>query len=210
MLQCASARKIMERIETAFVERRTELLWKLMLKYYGSTFESSTVPMLEAVATHNPCAILQYYDDDCKLKAKADKEPLHNSTNDFCAKHYRTRTYCFTCQNASRFELVKDPEPPSVPPTKKQVDDLFQWFDDDEVIPPPAVPIPPVNAHAAQAPENAIGSPSTTVISEGAPAVTDSLFLIKYLYQTLVILILKHCSIMLTVMCLTPILASLN
>ncbi|GJR48286.1 retrovirus-related pol polyprotein from transposon TNT 1-94 [Tanacetum coccineum] len=59
----------------------------------------------------------------------------------------------------SRSELVKDPEPPSVPPTKKQVDDLFQWFDDDEV-----VPIPPVNAHAAQATKNAIGSPSTTVI----------------------------------------------
>ncbi|GJT07985.1 hypothetical protein Tco_0842447 [Tanacetum coccineum] len=45
----------------------------------------------------------------------------------------------------SRSELVKDPEPPSVPPTKKQVDDLFN------------------------------GSPSTTVISEGAPAVTESL-----------------------------------
>ncbi|GJV32942.1 hypothetical protein Tco_1393342 [Tanacetum coccineum] len=35
----------------------------------------------------------------------------------------------------SRSALVKDPEPPSVPPTKKQVDDLFQWFDDDEVVP---------------------------------------------------------------------------
>ncbi|GJY66156.1 retrovirus-related pol polyprotein from transposon TNT 1-94 [Tanacetum coccineum] len=34
----------------------------------------------------------------------------------------------------SRSALVKDPEPPSVPPTKKQVDDLFQWFDDDESI----------------------------------------------------------------------------
>ncbi|GJY55993.1 copia protein [Tanacetum coccineum] len=33
----------------------------------------------------------------------------------------------------SRSALVKDPEPPSVPPTKKQVDDLFQWLDDDEV-----------------------------------------------------------------------------
>ncbi|GJY13364.1 hypothetical protein Tco_0382673 [Tanacetum coccineum] len=32
----------------------------------------------------------------------------------------------------SRSALVKDPEPPSVPPTKKQVDELFQWFDDDE------------------------------------------------------------------------------
>ncbi|GJU89553.1 retrovirus-related pol polyprotein from transposon TNT 1-94 [Tanacetum coccineum] len=74
----------------------------------------------------------------------------------------------------SRSALVKDPEPPSVPPTKKQVDDLFQWFDDDEVVPiPPVVPITPVNVPAAPAPENAIGSPSTTVISEGAPAVTE-------------------------------------
>ncbi|GJS33064.1 retrovirus-related pol polyprotein from transposon TNT 1-94 [Tanacetum coccineum] len=52
------------------------------------------------------------------------------------------RTYCFTVKGRSRSALVKDPEPPSVPPTKKQ---------------------------------NAIGSPSTTVISEGAPAVTESL-----------------------------------
>ncbi|GJX92835.1 retrovirus-related pol polyprotein from transposon TNT 1-94 [Tanacetum coccineum] len=56
------------------------------------------------------------------------------------------------------------------------VDDLFQWFDDDEVVPiPPVVPITPVNVPAAPAPENAIGSPSITVISEGAPAVTESL-----------------------------------
>ncbi|GJX73787.1 integrase, catalytic region, zinc finger, CCHC-type containing protein [Tanacetum coccineum] len=76
----------------------------------------------------------------------------------------------------SRSALVKDPEPPSVPPTKKQVDDLFQWFDDDEVVPiPPVVPITPVNVPAAPAPENANGSPSTTVISEGAPAVTENL-----------------------------------
>ncbi|GJS62413.1 putative ribonuclease H-like domain-containing protein [Tanacetum coccineum] len=76
----------------------------------------------------------------------------------------------------SRSALVKDPEPPSVPPTKKQVDDLFQWFDDDEVVPiPPVVPITPVNVPAAPAPENANGSPSTIVISEGAPAVTESL-----------------------------------
>ncbi|GKF39008.1 hypothetical protein Tco_0119069 [Tanacetum coccineum] len=76
----------------------------------------------------------------------------------------------------SRSALVKDPEPPSVPPTKKQVDDLFQWFDDDEVVPiPPVVPITPVNVPAAPAPENANGSPSTTVISEGGPAVTENL-----------------------------------
>ncbi|GJU88885.1 retrovirus-related pol polyprotein from transposon TNT 1-94 [Tanacetum coccineum] len=56
---------------------------------------------------------------------------------------------------APRSALVKDPEPPSVSPTKKQVDDLFQWFDDDEVVSiPPVVPITPVHVPAAPAPEN--------------------------------------------------------
>ncbi|GJR55214.1 retrovirus-related pol polyprotein from transposon TNT 1-94 [Tanacetum coccineum] len=87
----------------------------------------------------------------------------------------------------SRSALVKDPEPPSVPPTKKQVDDLFQWFDDDEV-----VPITPVNVPAAPAPENANGSPSTTVISEGAPAVTESLLPHQIPLPELMILIMKH------------------
>ncbi|GJW55882.1 retrovirus-related pol polyprotein from transposon TNT 1-94 [Tanacetum coccineum] len=76
----------------------------------------------------------------------------------------------------SRSALVKEPEPPSIPPTKKQVDDLFQWFDDDEVVPiPSVVPISPVHVPAAPAPENANGSPSTPVISEGGPAVTKNL-----------------------------------
>ncbi|GKC50561.1 integrase, catalytic region, zinc finger, CCHC-type containing protein, partial [Tanacetum coccineum] len=49
-------------------------------------------------------------------------------------------------------------------------------FDDDEVVPiPPVVSITPVNVPAAPAPENANGSPSTTIISKGAPAVTESL-----------------------------------
>ncbi|GJS24470.1 putative ribonuclease H-like domain-containing protein [Tanacetum coccineum] len=65
----------------------------------------------------------------------------------------------------SHSELVKDPETPSVLLTKKQVDNLFQWFDDDEVIPPPVVPIPLVNVHAAPEPKNANGSPSTTTKS---------------------------------------------
>ncbi|GJT36680.1 retrovirus-related pol polyprotein from transposon TNT 1-94 [Tanacetum coccineum] len=38
-----------------------------------------------------------------------------------------------TLSGRSRSALIKDPETTSVPPTKKQVDDLFQWFDDDEV-----------------------------------------------------------------------------
>ncbi|GKF27004.1 hypothetical protein Tco_0082898, partial [Tanacetum coccineum] len=50
----------------------------------------------------------------------------------------------------SHSALVKDPKPPSVPPTKKHVDDLFQWFDDDEV-----VLITPVNVPVASASENA-------------------------------------------------------
>ncbi|GJW56049.1 retrovirus-related pol polyprotein from transposon TNT 1-94 [Tanacetum coccineum] len=95
---------------------------------------------------------------------------------------YNTSEYLESCNiyndfdDVGKLRLKADIEPPSVPPTKKQVDDLFQWFDDDEVVPiPPVVPITPVNVPAAPAPENAIGSPSTTVISEGAPAVTESL-----------------------------------
>ncbi|GKG33259.1 hypothetical protein Tco_0430769, partial [Tanacetum coccineum] len=53
---------------------------------------------------------------------------------------------------------------------------MFQWFDDDEVVLIPlVVPITLVNVLAAPTPENANGSPSITAISEGAPAVTDSL-----------------------------------
>ncbi|GJS44006.1 hypothetical protein Tco_0569049, partial [Tanacetum coccineum] len=79
--------------------------------------------------------------------------------------------------NSTELELTAlQSEPPSVSPTTKQVDDLFQWFDDDDVVPiPPVVPITPVNVPAALALENANGLPSTTVISEGAPAVTESL-----------------------------------
>ncbi|GJR21485.1 retrovirus-related pol polyprotein from transposon TNT 1-94 [Tanacetum coccineum] len=47
-------------------------------------------------------------------------------------KTVETRTYDFIFRTQP-FALVKDREPPSVPPTKKQVDDLFQWFDDDVV-----------------------------------------------------------------------------
>ncbi|GJT17008.1 retrovirus-related pol polyprotein from transposon TNT 1-94 [Tanacetum coccineum] len=76
----------------------------------------------------------------------------------------------------SRSALVKDPEPPSVPPTKKQVDDLFQWFDDDGLFRYlRLLSITPVKCSVPPAPENANGSPSTTVISEGAPTVTESL-----------------------------------
>nr|GEZ82665.1 hypothetical protein [Tanacetum cinerariifolium] len=46
----------------------------------------------------------------------------------------------------SRSELVKDSIHPSAVPTKKQVNDLFQWYDEDEDI-PPAVPVPQEKIH---------------------------------------------------------------
>ncbi|GJT57618.1 hypothetical protein Tco_0992672 [Tanacetum coccineum] len=76
-----------------------------------------------------------------------DEVRPRTSTNDF---------WCQIVQNSnlllyslrSRSALVKDPEPPSVPPTKK---------------------------HRRFFSMNANGSPSTTVILEGGPAVTESL-----------------------------------
>ncbi|GJZ79865.1 retrovirus-related pol polyprotein from transposon TNT 1-94 [Tanacetum coccineum] len=83
------------------------------------------------------------YDDVGKLKAKADIV-LAPSTNDFCAKQYRTRK--LTAGNSQTAPFCP------------------------KVIPKPSgVPITPVNVPDAPAPENANGSPSTTVISEGAP-----------------------------------------
>nr|GEZ92734.1 hypothetical protein [Tanacetum cinerariifolium] len=70
-------------------------------------------------------------------------------------------------------ELVKDPPTPSVSTTVQQFDELFQpWNDEDKEFPP--TPIAPVNASVVQALEIAIATPSTTLISEGAPAVTIS------------------------------------
>ncbi|GJQ92294.1 retrovirus-related pol polyprotein from transposon TNT 1-94 [Tanacetum coccineum] len=132
------------------------------------------------------------YDDVGKLKAKADigifvgyapTKKAYRIYNKRTRKIQETIHVTFdelteglTQDAASATSKYTPRKPPSVPPTKKQVDDLFQWFDDDEVVPiPPVVPITPVNVPAAPAPENANGSPSTTVISEGAPAVTESL-----------------------------------
>nr|GEZ13371.1 copia protein [Tanacetum cinerariifolium] len=64
---------------------------------------------------------------------------------------------------------------PSVPPSEKQLTKLFQpLFDDDEEF-PPAVYATPVHIPAAPAPEIAIGSPSITIITKDAPAVTEDL-----------------------------------
>nr|GEX58914.1 hypothetical protein [Tanacetum cinerariifolium] len=62
---------------------------------------------------------------------------------------------------------------PSVPPSEKQLRELFQpLFNDDEEL-PPAVYTPSVHILAALALEIAAGSPSLTIITEDAPAVTE-------------------------------------
>ncbi|GJX58530.1 hypothetical protein Tco_0289920 [Tanacetum coccineum] len=151
--------------ETTLSKDGTELLWKLLV--LCSSLRAPR-PMAEAVATISLCYPTNDYDDVGKLKAKADiglapqqMTSVPNSTE--------LELNCLLRTHVSA--LVKDPKPPSVPPTKKQVDDLFQWFDDDEAVPIPlVVPTTPVNVPAAPAPEIANGSPSTTVISEGGPA----------------------------------------
>nr|GEZ84348.1 copia protein [Tanacetum cinerariifolium] len=70
-------------------------------------------------------------------------------------------------------DLVKDPPTPSVSTTVQQFDELFQpWINEDEEVTPRLAA--PVNAPAVQAPKIAIVTPSTTLISKGAPAVTIS------------------------------------
>nr|GEY15462.1 putative reverse transcriptase domain-containing protein [Tanacetum cinerariifolium] len=75
----------------------------------------------------------------------------------------------------TRSAIVNDPPTSSVPPTMQQFQELFQLMmvDEDEEF-PPAAQIYPVHVNAAQAPENANGSSSTTNILEGTPAVTPS------------------------------------
>nr|GEV39209.1 integrase, catalytic region, zinc finger, CCHC-type, peptidase aspartic, catalytic [Tanacetum cinerariifolium] len=62
---------------------------------------------------------------------------------------------------------------PIVPPSEKQLTELFQpLFDDDEEF-PPVVYAPPIHIPIAPAPEIATGSPSFTIITEDAHAVTE-------------------------------------
>nr|GFC56854.1 retrovirus-related Pol polyprotein from transposon TNT 1-94 [Tanacetum cinerariifolium] len=73
----------------------------------------------------------------------------------------------------TRSELVNEPSPPSVPPTKAQLSKLFYplFADDDEVA--PTSNVHPVHIPAAPALEFANGLPSITVIQEDAPVITD-------------------------------------
>ncbi|GJV41334.1 retrovirus-related pol polyprotein from transposon TNT 1-94 [Tanacetum coccineum] len=139
------------------------------------------------------------YDDVGKLKAKADigifvgyaptkkayriynkrtrkiQETIHVSFDELSGamapvKHSARPELNALQSGRSHSDLVHDPPTPSVPPTAKQVEDLFRYDEDEEF--PPVTSTAPVFVNAAQAPEFANGSPSTTLISEGAPAVS--------------------------------------
>nr|GFB45597.1 integrase, catalytic region, zinc finger, CCHC-type, peptidase aspartic, catalytic [Tanacetum cinerariifolium] len=110
-------------------------------------------------------------DDVGKLKAKADIGLGPNSTT-FVQNSTRLELKALQSGRTSS-DIVKDPPTPSVSTTVQQFDELFQpWIDEDEEFPP--TPTAPVNASAVQAPEISIATPSTTLIFEGAPAVTIS------------------------------------
>nr|GEW72665.1 hypothetical protein [Tanacetum cinerariifolium] len=113
------------------------------------------------------------YDDVGKLKAKAD---IGLDPNLMAPAQHSVGPELTTLQSGhTRSALVNDPPTSSVSPTMRQFQELFQpmMVDEDEEF-PPAAQIYPVHVNAAQAPENANGSPSITNISEGTPAVTLS------------------------------------
>nr|GEY81383.1 hypothetical protein [Tanacetum cinerariifolium] len=137
------------------------------------------------------------YDDVGKLKAKADigifvgyaptkkayrvfnkrtrkiQETIHVTFDELSgamdpAQHSLGPELNALQSGKSHSDLVNDPPTPSVPPTTKQVEDLFRYDEDEEF--PPATYSALVIVNAAQAPEFALGSPSSTLISEGAHA----------------------------------------
>ncbi|GJT11145.1 retrovirus-related pol polyprotein from transposon TNT 1-94 [Tanacetum coccineum] len=172
----------------------------IVLKLHGKTYYEllkGKKPNLQYFRVFGSlCYPTNDYDDVGKLKAKADIGTVHVAFDELTEGLTSVQTSSGLApqqmtsvpnsteleltalqSGRSRSALVKDPEPPSVPPTKKQVDDLFyiglnvlRLFPDTSGCSDNSVNVP-----AAQAPENAIGSPSITVISEGAPAVTESL-----------------------------------
>nr|GEW89632.1 hypothetical protein [Tanacetum cinerariifolium] len=104
-------------------------------------------------------------DDLDKLTAKADigLTPIHNRKG--LAPNAMTSVQSSTGLGPT--------STPSVPPSEKQLRELFQpLFDDDEEF-LPAVYAPLVHILAAPALEIAAGSPSLTIIIEDAPAVIE-------------------------------------
>ncbi|GJT16779.1 hypothetical protein Tco_0875485 [Tanacetum coccineum] len=87
---------------------------------------------------------------------------------------YNQRTGKYSGKTVSIVPSMNLPRVTSVQPVRPRTSTNASMMNEVVLI-PLVVPITSVNVPAAPAPENAIGSPSTTVISEGAPAVTESL-----------------------------------
>ncbi|GJR14769.1 retrovirus-related pol polyprotein from transposon TNT 1-94 [Tanacetum coccineum] len=150
-------RTLMEAARTMLIFAKAPLfLWAEAV----ATAEEAESPIFRVFGSL--CILLHDFDDVGKLKAKSrdrigrlfKQVQARSSTNDFCANTIQNSTYCFTSQGRAVPALVKDPETTIVSLLKETGSDLFQWFDDDE---------------------NGNGSPSTTVILEGTPTVTESL-----------------------------------
>ncbi|GJR48624.1 integrase, catalytic region, zinc finger, CCHC-type containing protein [Tanacetum coccineum] len=171
-----------EAIATACYTLNRSLIYTLHEKTYYELLKGKKPKLNYFKVFGSLCYPTNDYDDLGKLKAKANigmnfvqsstgLEPnpmahVHNSAGPKISALHSGR---------SRSKLVNDPTTPSVPPSVKQLEELFQpLFDDDEEF-APAVITPPVHVNAALAPEMATGSPSTTINTEDAPAaITNS------------------------------------
>nr|GEZ68126.1 uncharacterized mitochondrial protein AtMg00810-like [Tanacetum cinerariifolium] len=116
------------------------------------------------------CYPTNNYDDLGKLKAKAD---IGLKPNRMAHVHNNVGPEINALQSGRiSYGLVTDPTTPSVPPSEKQLSELFQpLFDEDEEF-LLAAHTPPVHVTVTQVPEISICSPSTTTITEDAPATT--------------------------------------
>nr|GEZ95580.1 retrovirus-related Pol polyprotein from transposon TNT 1-94 [Tanacetum cinerariifolium] len=148
-----------EAVASAYYTLNRSLIHTLYGKTYYELLKGKKPDLKYFKVFGSLCYPTNVYDDVGKLKVKADIGPELTTLQ----------------SGRTRSALVNDPPTSSVPPTMQQFQELFQpmMVDEDEKF-PPAAQIYPVHVNAAQAPENTNGSPSTTNISEGAPAVTPS------------------------------------
>ncbi|GJY69775.1 retrovirus-related pol polyprotein from transposon TNT 1-94 [Tanacetum coccineum] len=119
------------------------------------------------------------YDDLGKLKAKADigLTSVQSSTrlglNSMAPEHINSGSDVNQLQSGRMGSgLVPTPTTPSVPPTEKQLSELFQpLYDEDEEFPPKVQP-QLVYVAPPRAPEIAPDSPSMTTVTKDAPTAT--------------------------------------
>nr|GEZ57099.1 Gag-Pol polyprotein [Tanacetum cinerariifolium] len=171
-----------EAVATAYYTLNRSLIHTLHGKTYYELLKGKKPDLKYFRVFGSLCYPTNDYDDVGKLKAKADigifigyapTKKAYRVYNKRTRKIQETVHVTFDkiFGGCTSSDLVKDLPTPSVSTTVQQFDELFQpWIDEDEEFPP--TPTALVNTPAVQAPEIAIATPSTTLISEGAPAVT--------------------------------------